>query len=111
MSLECFLKQWKMRQNNLLYADLASFLFNCARKNAFFGVRAEILLFLGFMQKYYCPELLHSGYLDKIVSCAGPLLGHVKKYYFWGEIFTCFILIQNAFICMKMVHISTMANI
>ena len=33
-----------MGQNNELHADLASFLFNCARKNAFFG---------GFVQKYY----------------------------------------------------------
>ena len=46
MSLECFLKPWKMRQNNELHADLASFFFNCVRKkNAFLGVRAEILLF------------------------------------------------------------------
>ena len=44
MSLECFLKPWKMRQNNELHAVLASFLFNCAGKNTLFGVRAEILL-------------------------------------------------------------------
>ena len=29
MSLECFLKPWKMRQNNELHADLVSLLFNC----------------------------------------------------------------------------------
>ena len=39
----------KMRQINELHADLASFLFNCAGKNTFWG----------FVQKYYCPELLH----------------------------------------------------
>ena len=43
----------KMRQINELHADLASFLFNCAGKNTF----------LGFVQKYYCPELLHHCYL------------------------------------------------
>ena len=57
------LSHGKMRQNNELHADLASFLFNCARKNAFFGVRAEILLFWGFVQKYYSPKLLHPCYL------------------------------------------------
>ena len=36
---------------------------NLTQKKAFFGVHAEILLFLGFMQKYYCPELLHSALL------------------------------------------------
>ena len=75
MSLEYFLKPWKMRQNNELHADLASFLFNCARKGAFwgglcrnttfFGVRAEILLF----QVIAPPK-----------SCAGPFLGVVQKY-------------------------------
>ena len=47
---------WKRGQNNELHADFVSFLFDCARKNAFFGVRAEMLLFSGFVQKYYCPE-------------------------------------------------------
>ena len=54
-----------MRQNNELHADLASFLFNCARKNAFFGVRAEILL---------------SQVIAPLESCAGPFLGDVQKY-------------------------------
>ena len=58
MSLEYFLKPWKMRQNNELHADLACFLFNCAGKTPFFRVRAEILLLLGFVQKYYFPQLL-----------------------------------------------------
>ena len=48
-------------------ADLASFLFNCARKNAFFGVRAEILL---------------SRVIASLLSCAWPLLGVVQKYIF-----------------------------
>ena len=56
---------WKMRQNNELHADLASFLFNCARKNAFFGVCAEILL---------------SRVIGTRDSCAGPFLGIVQKY-------------------------------
>ena len=34
-------------------------------KALFWGVCAEILLFLGFVQKYYCPELLHHCYLVK----------------------------------------------
>ena len=42
---------------------LDSFLFNSARKNAFLGFRAEMLFFLGFVQKYYCPELLQHGFL------------------------------------------------
>ena len=76
MSLECFLKPWKMRQNNELRADLASFLFNCARKRSFWGscrnitfwgVRAEILL---------------SRVIATRDSCAGPFLGVVQKYYF-----------------------------
>ena len=53
----------KAKQYIMWYsADLASFLFNCALKNAFFGDRAEILLlcaeklpFLGSVQKYYYP--------------------------------------------------------
>ena len=32
-------------------------------KNAFLGFRAEMLFFLGFVQKYYCPELLQHGFL------------------------------------------------
>ena len=67
MSLECFLKPWKMRQNNELHADLASFLFNCAIKNAFFRVRAEILLSRVTATRDYC---------------AGPFLGVVHKYNF-----------------------------
>ena len=68
MSLEYFLKPWKMRQNNELHADLASFLFNCARKkNAFFGVRVEILLSRVTATRDYC---------------AGPFLGVVHKYNF-----------------------------
>ena len=47
----------------IFYLDLTSFDQNLTRKTAFFGVRAEILLFLGLVQKYYCPELLHSGFL------------------------------------------------
>ena len=47
------LSHGKMRQNNELHADLTSFLFNCARKNAC----------LGFVQIYYCPELLGLGIL------------------------------------------------
>ena len=31
----------------------------CKKKTLFWGVRAEMSLFLGFVQKYYCPELLH----------------------------------------------------
>ena len=64
MSLEYFLKPWKMRQNNELHADLASFLFNCARKNdfwggscrytTFFGVRAEILLSRVIATRDFC---------------------------------------------------------
>ena len=54
----------KMRQINELHADLASFLFNCARKT-FLGVHAEILL---------------SRVNASLLSCAGPLLGFVEKY-------------------------------
>ena len=43
------------------------------RKIAFFGLRAEILL------------ARSQGLLD---SRAGPFLGSVKKYWFFGEIFT-----------------------
>ena len=71
MSLEYFLKPWKMRQNNELHADLESFLFNCARKNAFLGVRAEILL-----SRVIAPR----------ESCAGPFLGVVQKYKIWRNI-------------------------
>ena len=42
-------------------------LFNCARKNAFFGVRAEILLFR---------------VIASLLSCAWPLLGVMQKYKF-----------------------------
>ena len=69
MSLEYFLKPWKMRQNNELYETvqilIASFLINCARKNAFFRVRAEILL---------------SRVIANRDSCAGPSLGVIQKY-------------------------------
>ena len=42
----------KAKQWNMLYsADLASFIFNCAQKKHFFGVRAEILLLLGGCDK------------------------------------------------------------
>ena len=47
------------------------------RKIAFFGHRAEILL----STQVQVPR----GYLD---SHAGPFLGYVKKYWFFGEIFT-----------------------
>ena len=69
MSLECFLKPWKKRQNNELHAD---FLINCARKNVFFGVRAEIFL---------------SQVIATQNSCAGPFLGCAEILIF-GEIFT-----------------------
>ena len=35
------------------------FLGGSCRDITFFGVCEEILLFWGFVQKYYCPELLH----------------------------------------------------
>merc|ERR1712218_17125 len=61
---------------------LASFLFNCAIVGAIIGVRAEILLFLGLMQKYYCPELLQHTFLCRAFfrGCAEILI--------FGEIFT-----------------------
>ena len=47
------------------YTAITIFYLDLTRKNAFFVFFAEILLFLGmgFVQKYYCPELLHSGFL------------------------------------------------
>ena len=70
-----------------------------------YSIVQEKTLFLGFVQKYYCPQLLHYCYLVQglfqgmcrnitvpiialLLSCAGPLLGYVQKYQFWGEIFT-----------------------
>ena len=81
----------KAKQGIMWYsADLASFLFKCAWKTLFLGFRAEILLLcaeilplLRFVQKYYWPGT--RGSLD---SRAGPFLGSVKKYWFFGEIFT-----------------------
>ena len=92
MSLECFLKPWKMRQNNELHADLASFLFNCARKNAFWGVRAEILLFLGFVKKYYffggsCRSITVPSYCTSKVLFRALFRGCAEMLV-WGEIFT-----------------------
>ena len=83
MSLECFLKPWKMRQNNELHADLASFLYSIVQEKTFF---------LGFVQKYYflggscrnntVPSYCNSGFLCRafFVSCAEILI--------FGEIFT-----------------------
>ena len=52
------LSHGKMRQNNELHADLASFLFNCARKTLLFGVHAEILIFGKlFTSAPLCPPL------------------------------------------------------
>ena len=65
----------KMRQINELHADLAIFLLNCARKNTFWGVRAEISLFFGV-----CAEILLSRVIAPLESCAGPFLGVVQKY-------------------------------
>ena len=76
--------------NYVIWCRFSEFLFNCAenlgfwggpcrnitalcRKIAFFGLRAEILL------------ARSQGLLD---SRAGPFLGSVKKYWFFGEIFT-----------------------
>ena len=59
------LSHGKMRQNNELHADLASFLFICARRTPF----------LEFVHKYYCPELLPLGIL-----VLGLFLGIVQKY-------------------------------
>ena len=81
----------KAKQGIMWYsADLASFLFKCAWKTLFLGFRAKILLLcaeilplLRFVQKYYWPGT--RGSLD---SRAGPFLGSVKKYWFFGEIFT-----------------------
>ena len=81
----------KAKQGIMWYsAELASFLFKCAWKTLFLGFRAEILLLcaellplLRFVQKYYWPGT--RGSLD---SRAGPFLGSVKKYWFFGEIFT-----------------------
>ena len=67
------LSHGKMRQNNELHADLASFLFNCAIKTLLFGVHAEILLFL------FCAEILLSRVIAPRESCAGPV-GVVQKY-------------------------------
>ena len=75
MSLEYFLKPWKMRQNNELHADLASFLFNCARKNAFWGGSCRNITFFGVRA-----EILLSRVIASLLSCAGPLLGYVQKY-------------------------------
>ena len=75
MSLEYFLKPWKMRQNNEFHADLASFLFNCARKNAFLVGLCRNTTFFGV-----CAEILLSRDIEPPKSCAGPFLGVVQKY-------------------------------
>ena len=68
-------------------ADLASFLFNCARKNFFWGLSRNITV----------PSYCHEGFLCRAFlgfflcraffrgfSCAGPFQGVVQKYYlFW----------------------------
>ena len=82
----------KMRQINELHADLASFLFNCARKNAFWGVRAEILLFLGFVKKYYffggsCRSITVPSYCTSKVLFRALFRGCAEMLV-WGEIFT-----------------------
>ena len=64
----------KMRQINESHADLASFLFNCARKTLLFGVPAEILLI------FVCAEILLSRVIAPPKSCAGPSLGVLQKY-------------------------------
>ena len=66
MSLECFLKPWKMRQNNELHTDLASFLFNCARKNAFFGFVQKCYFCFWFVLKYRVVFL--TGSAQKVLS-------------------------------------------
>ena len=49
-------------------------------KTLFVGVRAEILLFQGFVQKYYCPELLS---LQSLVQ--GPFQGLCRNISFWEK--------------------------
>ena len=75
MSLECFFKPWKMRQNNELHADLLQvsylivqekrFFVGLCRNIIFWGVRAEIVL---------------SRVIATRLFCAGPFLGVVQKY-------------------------------
>jgi len=65
----------KMRQINELHADLASFLFNCARKNDFWGGSCRYTTFLGVRA-----EILLSRVIATPKSCAGPFLGVVQKY-------------------------------
>ena len=75
------LSHGKMRQNNELHADLASFLFNCARKTLLFGFHAEILLFFGLCRNITVPSYCASGVLCRAFfrGCAEILI--------FGEIF------------------------
>ena len=80
----CYIVQiWRVsyqiaHRNNIFFGVRADrYIATLCRKNAFFGLRAEILL----STQVQVP----GGYLD---SRAGPFLGYVKKYWFFGEIFT-----------------------
>ena len=55
-------------------ADLLIFLFDCARKSAFCGINITA--------RWYCITVV-----TPAESCAGPFVGFVQKYQFWGEIF------------------------
>ena len=83
MSLEYFLKPWKMRQNNELHADLASFLFNCARKTLLFGFHAEILLFFGLCRNITVPSYCDSGFLCR------AFFRLCRNINFWRHIHLC----------------------
>ena len=79
----CYIVQiWRVsyqiaHRNNIFFGVRADrYIATLCRKNAFFGLRAEILL----STQVQVP----GGYLD---SRAGPFLGYVKKYWFFGEIF------------------------
>ena len=77
------LSHGKMRQNNELHADLASFLLNCARKKHFLG---------GFVQKCHffwglCRNITVPSYCTSGVLCRAFFRGCAEILIF-GEIFT-----------------------
>ena len=94
MSLEYFLKPWKIRQNNELHADLANFLFNCARKNAFLGVRAEILLFWGSCRNITVPSYCIFAFLCRaFFRVCAEILVFGRNIHLWA----CLWLVKGAF--------------
>ena len=71
--IQCRFSEFQLCIKYVFFGVRAEILLLCAKKHAFFGLCAEILL------------TRNQGFLE---SRAGPVLGSVKKYWFFGEIFT-----------------------